>query len=116
MAFRAGRPYLWLLIFHLLCSSSVTSLYINFNLQAPKTFWVDQSCISKGFTPVTAQESLDVAGHGSRRLLNLHDDYQAWVYNFLFKSERDFSILDDADTEAWNVVGKQLPAVSFQVQ
>ena len=116
MAFCPGRPCLWLLIIHLLCSTPVTSIAINLNLNAPKTFWVDQSCISKGFTPATAQESLDIAGHGSRRLLNLNDNYQAWVYNLLFKSERDFSVMDDTDTEAWNVVGKQLPLLSFMTQ
>ena len=92
----------------------MTSIAIGFNLakDAPKTFWVDQSCVPKNFTPATAQESLDVAGHGSRRLLNLHDNYQAWVYNLVFKSERDFT-LDDTESEAWNVVGKQMAALSL---
>ena len=106
MAVRTGRPYLWLLIIQLLCSSSVISLYIEFSLEAPKNFWVDPTCISKGFTPATAQDSLEIAGLGSRRLLNLHDTYQAWVFNFLFKSQRKFALLDNSDTETWNVVGK----------
>ena len=67
--------------------------------------------MAKGFTPTAVQESLDIAGHGSRRLLNLHDNYQAWVYNLLFKSPRYFSVMDDTDTEAWNVVGKQTACI-----
>lgn len=117
MTFRAGRPYLWLLIIHLLCSSSVTSIWIDFrDIKRPATFWVDQSCITKGFTPATAQESLDIAYQGSRRLINLGDDYQAWVFKLLFKSERDFSLFDNADTDAWQAVGKQLLATSFQIR
>ena len=116
MTFRAGRPYLWLLIIHLLCPSSVTSVYLNFrDVEKPENFWVDQSCISRGFTPVTAQESFDIARQGSRRLLNLDDDYQGWVFDFLFKTARDFGLFNDQLTDAWEVVVKQLLVISFQI-
>ena len=103
MTSRNSRPDLWLLILSLYLTS-VTSISINFEYASPKTFWVDQSCIQKGFTPVTAQESLDMATRGARRLLNLDDDYQDWLFELLFKVHRDFRLLDGIETETWNVV------------
>lgn len=55
-----------------------------------------------------------MATRGARRLLNQLDGYQGWVFELLFKTERDFSVSDDAETEAWNVVGKQLPVLLFE--
>ena len=115
MDFRTARSRLWPLIL-LLCSSPATSLLINFDLKAPKTFWVDNSCFQKGFTPVTAGESLAIAGHGSRRLLNLNDEYQAYVFELIFQNAPDFSLMDNAYTEAWNVVGERLPKLTLEMQ
>lgn len=112
MPFCTGRPCLWPLILSL-CLTSVTSL--NFIQDSPKTWWVDGSCIQKRFTPITARETFQIATLGARRLLNLNDQNQGWVFNLLFKSERDFSILAEGDTEAWNVVGKKLPALPFEM-
>ena len=106
MAFPTGRPCLWLLIIQSLYSNFVTSIFVSFKLVAPKNFWMDPTCIHKGFTPSMAQESLDIAGHGARRLVNLNDNYQAWVFDLLFKDVRDFRLLSNGWTEAWNVVGK----------
>ena len=114
MAFRTGYPCLWTLIL-LLCSICVTCIRINPDYNnSPKTYWVDQSCISKGFTPITAGESVHMANRGARRLLNELDDYQGWVFELLFKRQRDFSLSDDSETRAWNVVGKQSPVLRFE--
>lgn len=94
-----------------LCLTSVTSL--SFIQDSPKTWWVDDNCIRKGFTPVTARETFQIATLGAKRLLNLDDQNQGWVFNLLFKSERDFSILTQGDTEAWSVVGKQFVCIAF---
>ena len=59
---------------------------------------------------------MQMATLGARRLVNLNDQNQGWVYNLLFKSERDFSILNEGDTGAWNVVGKQLPVLPSELQ
>lgn len=106
MAFLTHRPCLWPLILFL-CSTPVTS-FRPIITTGPTTFWVDQTCIQKGFTPVAAQESLDMSFLGSRRLLNLNDQYQAWVYNLLFKQPRDFQLENDEFSNAWDVVGKRV--------
>lgn len=55
-----------------------------------------------------------MATRGARRLLNLNDQYQAWLYeNLLFKKRRDFSLIDARPTQVWDVVGKQLPILLF---
>lgn len=59
---------------------------------------------------------MQIASLGARPLLNLNDQYQEWVFNLLFKIERDFSVLTNDDTEAWNLVGKQLPMLPFEIQ
>lgn len=43
------------LILLFLCSTSVISLHISFDLNAPKTYWVGQTRINRAFKPVTAQ-------------------------------------------------------------
>lgn len=112
MAWPAARPWLGFLTI-LLCSTSVTSLKLIFGLESPKNFWVDQSCMQKGFTPVTVQESLNLASRGGKRVLNTQDDYQGWVFQLLFKQERDFRIFDDDETQAWDVVGKKVSVLSL---
>lgn len=47
-----------------------------------------------------------------RPVLKRNDYHQAFVFNLLFKVDQDFSVMDDAWTEAWNVVRKQLPLVA----
>lgn len=84
--------------------------------ESPKTYWVDQSCVQKGFTPVVVQESFKIAARGSSRLLNRNDNYLAWVFQLLFKTERDFSIPSGEDTGitvTWEAVGEQLPVLSI---
>lgn len=93
--------------------TSVTSIFVNCEVEAPKTFWVDQSCLLKGFTSATVQESLNIATHGSSRLLNLSDRYQRFVCEMLFKRLRNLSVETDEETAAWLVVGKQLPVLLF---
>ena len=110
MALTAAHTWFWAHVL-LLCATSVTSMRINFNIEAPKTFWVDKTCIQKGFSPTTAQESIDIALLSAHRLVNLNDDYQAFIYNLLFKAVRDFGLEDDSWTETWNVVGERLPRV-----
>ena len=108
MPFRIGPPYLCLLILSL-CSASATALILDLESNAPTSYWVDQSCIQKGFPPSTARESLLMATRGARRLLNLNDAYQAWLFRLLFKVPRDFSLFDeDAESLAWDVVGEWL--------
>ena len=113
MTLSAARTWLWAHVL-LLCATSVTSLNVNWNIQAPKNFWMDQSCLNKGITPTVAQESLDIALLGARRLVNLDDDYQGWIYSLLFKAVRDFALMNDDDTETWNVVGEQLPGCPLE--
>ena len=93
--------------------TSVTSIFVNCEVEAPKTLWVDQSCLLKGFTSATVQESLNIATQGASRLLNLNDRYQGLVYQLLFKVARDFNVETDEETAAWLVVGKQLPVLLF---
>ena len=103
MALSTARPRLWsLLIF--LSSTYVTAIKLNWGLESPKNFWMDGSCIRRGFTPVTAQESLDMASRGAKRLLNLNDNNQGFIYRLLFKEDRDFEIFTDRETQAWDVV------------
>lgn len=59
---------------------------------------------------------MQIATLGARRLLNLNDEYQGSVFDLLFKTERDFSIFTNEDTEAWNLVGKQSPVLPFEMQ
>ena len=115
MASPTARFWLWPLVL-LLCSTSVTSFRINYPRDTPKTFWVDASCEGKGFTPAQAQESLLLASRGANRLINLYDDYQAWVYKLLFKEERDFSINDYFVLMAWDVIGKTLLLLPLEMQ
>lgn len=108
MTFRIGPPYLCLLILSLY-SASVTALILDFEFTAPASYWVDQSCIEKGFPPSTARESLLMATRGARRLLNFNDAYQAWLFRLLFKVPRDFGLFgEDPESLAWNVVGEWL--------
>lgn len=84
----------------------MASIFINFETEAPTTFWVDNSCLRRGFTSSTIQESLNIAKRGASRLLNLNDDYQGWVFENLFKVAREFSVTNEELTPAWNAVGK----------
>ena len=59
---------------------------------------------------------MQIATLGARRLLNLNDEYQGEVFELLLKTERDFAILTNENTEAWNLVGKQLPVLAFEMQ
>lgn len=106
MAFHFGRQYLCPLTkLLLLYSTSVTSLHISNYENAPKYYSVDPSCSQRfAFTPVTARESVEIAARGSRRLLNLNDAYQAFVFNLLFKQTRNFQESNWDYSEAWSVV------------
>ena len=97
--FCIGGLCFWPLILTLYLTS-VTSIFVNCEVEAPKTFWVDQRCLLKGFTSATVQGSLNVATHGSSRLLNLSDRYQRFIYQLLFKRVRDFSVETDEETAA----------------
>ena len=82
--------------------------------ESPKTYWVDQSCIQKGFNPVAVQESFRVAARGSSRLLNRNDNYLAWVFQLLFKTARDLTLPSDGITVTWEAVGEQLRLLSIE--
>ncbi len=86
--------------------TSVTSMFVNFEFEAPKTFYVDTSCLLRSFTSTTVQESLNIAKRGAGRLLNLNDDYQGFVFQLLFKIARDFSVEDEVERPAWTAVGE----------
>ena len=117
MALPTARSSLWPLVLVILFrSTAVTSLQIRFALDSPKTFWIDGSCERKGFTPNHAQESLHLASRGANRLINLYDDYQAWVFKLLFKQDRDFGIYDYSPSMAWDLIGKILPELPLEMQ
>lgn len=61
---------------------------------------------------------MQMATLGAKRLLNTNDQYQGAIFNLLQKIDRDFTLRPEgvADTEAWNVVGKQLPVLPFGMQ
>lgn len=111
--FRLGGLYFWPLFLTLLYVTSVTSIFINFETEAPTTFWVDSSCLRRGFTSTSVQESLNIAKRGASRLLNLNDGYQGFVFQLLFKVARDFRVMGEEWAPAWNAVGKKLPALFF---
>lgn len=96
-------------------TTSITSLFIDFNAGQPATFWVDQSCLLKGFTSTTVQESLNIATRGSYRVINRNDGYQGWLFQKLFKVARVFNVDPTEDTVAWVVVGEQLPMLLDEI-
>ena len=101
----ADYLYLWPLVVLFFYSTLVDSVRTD-PTGIPQTYWIDTTCLRKGFSKKSVEESLSVAVSGALRLMNQEDGNQAFVFQKLFGRQRDTRVFNGvSNSPTWRVVG-----------